>query len=113
MNIKKSLTQLIILTKYLNNIETTLEDGFIYINTNEEVNIIRLIWNVKLNNLKKFFLESSAIEIDLSEFDTSEITTMESMFDSCYYLQSENKYSKFVALDISNFDKSNSKIIRL
>ena len=90
---------------YLNYIEITLEKGYIFINnSNLEENIITMIWNQKLDSFQNLFLDSSAIEIDLSEFDTSEITTMESMFENCYYLQFINFGNNFNTSKVKSMD---------
>ena len=56
----------------------------IYNITNSEYNIsnITLIWNNPLNSTKNLFSDCKNItEIDLSNFDTSKVTEMESMFN--------------------------------
>ena len=60
---------------YLNGELTTLDAyNGINIETEEEENIVRLIWNNKVTSCENFFsLLTNIIEVDLSEFDFSEV----------------------------------------
>ena len=80
---------------FINDIETTIEEYETILT--KETNIIKMIWNKKLDNCSNFFENSSAIEIDLSEFDTSEVTSMQSMFEYCPNL----KYINFGNINTS------------
>ena len=101
------------------------KNGSIYIKKDlENINEIKMIWNKKLDNLENFFNSlNSIIEIDLSEFDTSEVTTMNNMFDNCEKLEYINfdnintslvtsmsymfhKCYSLVTIDLSYFDTS-------
>ena len=78
-------------------------NGSIYIDSTnkKEKSIIKLIWEKKLNSLANIFESiSSIIKIDLSNFDSSEVTSMDSMFYDCLNLQSIN----FENIDTSNVD---------
>ena len=71
---------------YLNDIETIFDtSGNIFINRNDiGYNNVTIIWYKPIENCEKLFQSvSSAIEIDLSNFDTSKVTTMRSMFVDC------------------------------
>jgi len=112
---------------YINNTEEIeiQKNGLIYIESNsEDINEIKIIWNKKLDNLKNLFYSlESVIEIDLPEFDTSEVTTMENMFYNCnnlIYINFDNintslvkdmsfmlyKCYSLTSIDLSNFDTS-------
>ena len=66
---------------------------------NEIDNFIELIWDNNINNCINIFRQCEDItEIDLSNFDTSEVTDMSSMFYGCSSLKS---------LELSSFDTSN------
>ena len=65
---------------------------------NETVNFVELIWDDNINNCQNMFLECSNItEIDLSNFNTSQVTNMNSMFFGC---------SSLTSLILSNFNTS-------
>ena len=112
---------------YLNdNIISINDDGSIFIDSlnSKEKSNITLIWNERINNLLSIFkYMTSIIEIDLSNFDSSEVTSMNSMFYSCRNLKSiyfgnfntsnvENMYCMFyecislTSIYLSNFDTS-------
>ena len=55
-------------------------------------------WNKITDCERMFCYNRDLVELDVSSFDTSNVTTMAGMFDSCYKLKS---------LDVSNFDTSN------
>ena len=65
---------------------------------NQTDNFVKLIWDDSLNNCNFMFLSCASItEINLSNFKTSQVTSMEQMFLGCSLLTS---------LDLSNFDTS-------
>ena len=57
-------------------------------------NIIKLSWNVSLSNCDNMFSNTDIEEIDLYGFDTSEITSMECMFNNCTKLTKFNLTNK-------------------
>ena len=66
---------------------------------NEIDNFIELIWDNNINNCINIFRQCEDItEIDLSNFDTSEVTDMSNMFYGC---------SSLTSLNLSNFNTSN------
>ena len=66
---------------------------------NQTDNFIELIWHNLINSSDHMFYECSAItEIDLSNFDTSNITNMQGMFGQC---------SSLTSINLLNFDTSN------
>ena len=71
---------------------------------------ILLKWNKTITNCENMFSNTKIKEIDLSNFDTSEITTMDNMFDHCNLLASFN----LVNNNLSNLKsmKAMSKIIK-
>ena len=89
-----------------------------------EENYVNLIWDNNIDNCYGMFhLCTDITEIDLSNFDTSEVTFMPYMFDNCYQLSSINfsniKTSKvtnmcsmfnscfqLTSLNLSSFDTS-------
>ena len=84
--------------------------NFVYINGNKQEtvnhsyylnqtdNVIELIWNNTIDNCKNIFSRcSDIIEIDLSDFDTSECTFMFDMFSYC---------PSITSLNLSNFNTS-------
>ena len=84
---------------YINgNQNTTITYKYYFNETNNTVNIL---WNHSFDNCGNMFREcSDIIEIDLSNFDTSIVTDMNSMFSGC---------SKLSSLNLFNFDTSNVK----
>ena len=94
------------------------------VNLEEKNSLIELIWNEPLTNCHEMFSEMSNItEINLTEFDSSEVTDMSSMFSKCKSLKkleiSNLKTSKVTnmekmfefcnnleVLDLTNFDTS-------
>ena len=97
--------------------------NYIY-NFNKINNTVNLIWNNPINSSCRMFEQCSKItEIDLSNFDTSEVTEMSQMFSGCSKLTSINltKFntskvqqmhsmfmgcSQLTSLDLSYFDTS-------
>ena len=70
-------------------------------NLNETDNIIELIWYNLINSCDHMFYECSDItEIDLSNFNTSNVKNMQNMFHEC---------SSLTSLNLSNFDTSKVK----
>ena len=68
---------------------------------NEEYNNVELIWDDSLNNCGFMFWKCTTItEINLSEFNTSRVTAMYSMFAYC---------SSLTSLDLSHFTTSKVK----
>ena len=62
-------------------------------------NYIKLVWYNKLNSCDKMFYECSDInEIDLSNFDSSSVTSISEMFYFC---------STLTSINLSNFETSN------
>ena len=59
---------------------------------NDEINIIKLIWSEQVDTFYSMFsnLEDNLIEVDLSNFDSSNVTNMFGMFFNCYSLESIN-----------------------
>ena len=110
---------------YINGIQNlTITYRYYFKEINNSVN---LIWNNSIDNCyRMFFSCSNIIEIDLSYFDTSNVTSMESMFYGCSQLTSidlshfntskvTNMHSifseclKLTSIDLSHFDTSNVK----
>ena len=91
---------------------------------NQTDNIVELIWNNSINSLRYIFYDCSDItEIDLSKFNSSQVTNMAAMFYKCINLISINfenfdtsqvsqmgsmfrECSKLSSLNLSNFDTS-------
>ena len=81
---------------YINNIKQ--DEVLSQYNFNETDNEIVLLWNETVTRCNCLFLKCKDIyDIDFSNFDTSEVTTMFAMFYECYGLKS---------LDLSHFDTS-------
>ena len=67
-------------------------------NFNQTDNIVELIWDENINNCEFMFFRCYNItEINLSNFNTSRVTSMTSMFNGCHSLTS---------LNLTNFDTS-------
>ena len=86
-------------------------DGYILIENNK-INNITLIWENKLDTSEELFMDiESIIEIDLSKFDSSKITSMRKMFSGCTNLQNIN-FSNFNTSSVINmsymFENCNS-----
>ena len=70
----------------------------------KEDNDVELIWNKTVVNCKRMFmLCNDIVEFNFTEFNTSEVTNMWGMFDTCCSL--------LTSLNISNFDTS--KVINM
>ena len=99
-------------------------------NFNKINNTVNLIWNNPINSSCRMFEQCSKItEIDLSNFDTSEVTGMSQMFSGCSQLTSINltkfntskvqrmhsmfmSCSQLTSLDLSSFDTSNVQMMQ-
>ena len=57
-------------------------------------NTILLKWNETIKNCEYMFSNTKINEIDLSNFDTSEITSMDNMFHNCSLLTEFNLINK-------------------
>ena len=109
---------------YLNDTNITIDQtGLIYLE-NEGINNVTLEWDEKLTSCDRLFTETEGIiEIDFSNFDTSLVTSMKSMFMNCIDLEViyfnnietslvKNMTSMFEgcsslkSLDLSNFNTS-------
>ena len=99
-------------------------DGYILMENNK-INNVTLIWENKLDTSEELFMDiEGIIEIDLSKFDSSNITSMRKMFSGCTNLQYINfsnintssvtnmsymfeNCNSLSSLDLSYFDTSN------
>ena len=108
---------------YLNGNITNNDNGYIYIDNNK-TNNVTLIWNDPLETCEYLFdYLDYIIEIDLSEFDTSKVTSMNYMFYECINLKHVNLNNintslvvnmdsmfygsiSLTSIDLSNFDTS-------
>ena len=108
---------------YINNISTPLRfTNNLLLGSNK--NNITLIFNQQLNTCSNMFANCNGmIEIDLSEFNFSEVKSMDSMFSNCINLKKINfgnidtssvenmrnifyECSNLTSLDVSKFDTS-------
>ena len=115
---------------YINGQIKTLSTYYKY-NFVEDDNNVTLIWYTALNNLNYIFYDCDKIyKIDFSNFDSSQVTAMSSVFDYCTSLVSIN-FTNFntskvttmfqmfrlckslVSLNVSNFDTSNVENMHL
>ena len=90
--------------KIYNPNEILLNDSILNVTTNNihlnnsEITTIKIIWNNEIKSLDNMFKDcDSIIEIDLSNFNTSQITNMSYMFYNCPSL---------VSIYLSNLDTS-------
>ena len=98
--VEKTKYNKIINSDYNNNISEIIINGDIFtslseindiINKTEEIFVEIIIkFQNKLTSCLNMFKESNIISIDFSQFDSSSVTTMESMFEKCNYLKSIN-----------------------
>ena len=96
---------------YINNITITIITNINYLA--EENSIIKLLWYNQINSSAYLFQGCSSIsEIDLSNFDTSQITDMSSMFADCISLTSINLNNIKVS-QVLNMDSLFSNCISL
>ena len=81
---------------YINgNIQQKIEYKY---NFNQTYNYVELIWDENIDNCVYMFSKcSNIIDINLTNFDTSQVTTMEYMFYCC---------SSLISLDLSYFETS-------
>ena len=102
---------------------------FIKINDNDNINTFRIVCDLKMKTTNSMFYGcDKIIEIDLSKFDSSDVSIMTSMFQCCSSLNSINlsniKTSKITtmidmfygcqklsSLDLSNFDTSSITVM--
>ena len=71
---------------------------------NQTVNFVELIWDDNIINCRNMFFKCSNIsEIDLSNFNTSQVTNMDYMLYGCSSLTSLN-LSNFNTLQVTNMD---------
>ena len=85
----------------INGIPQNYKDTYVY-NLTKEDNNITIIWDHQLNTSFKMFCGLSNIKIiDLSNFDTSEITSMQSLFEEC---------SSLISLNLKNLNTSLVKL---
>ena len=83
---------------YINGYSQEISNKNIY-NLNESNNYVELIWNDNLDNCDYLFHAGNEItKIDLSNFDTSNVKSMQGMFYGC---------SSLTSLNLTNFDTSN------
>ena len=93
-------------------------------------NVVKLVWNNKINNCIYMFTDCTDIlEVDLSEFDSSEVTQINNMFRGCTSLISVNfdnfdtsqvsymgaffyQCSSLTSVNLSNFNISKVKTLR-
>ena len=107
---------------FINGNKSTIDQYGRITTETEEIYFVTLEWNEKKTNYEKLFENVyNAIEIDLSNFDTTGVTSMNSMFINCislYYINFTNVDTSSVismdsmfeycvgifSLDLSNFD---------
>ena len=83
---------------YVNGNNTNINDENKIYDLNDEENNIIIKWNNKLGNCNNMFFNcENIIEIDLSDLDTSGVTSMNNMFRGCLNLKS---------LKLNNLDTS-------
>ena len=107
---------------YLNNVSQS--DMHTVYNLDKEPNEIRIVWNSPIKSCNSMFYDfKNIIEVDLSNFDASQVTDMSNMFKDCTSLTSVNlnvsntnsvidiscmfyRCSSLKQLDLSYFDSS-------
>ena len=92
-------------------IEYNLETGYDYFLKfkNEGIHTIKIIFRKKLYDCSFLFNNcKEIIEIDMSNFDCSQVTSCESMLDGCISLKKLNLGKLDFSLDVSNFNTKNS-----
>ena len=86
---------------YINSIQQNSVDY--QFNFSQSDNLVELVWNNKISDCHNMFLGCKDIlEIDLSEFDSSEVTSIQSMFNKC---------TSLISVNFANFDTSNVNIM--
>ena len=84
----------------INGILQQYTDYFVY-DLNKNINVITMIWDNKLSScFGMFFMLSNITDIDFSNFDTSNVVNMRSMFSGANSLK---------VLDLSNFNTTSVK----
>ena len=101
-----------------------------FFDLNESLNVVKLVWNNKLNQMKDMFRDCPDIlEIDFSEFDASEVSHMNGIFYGCTSLASVNfdninssqfiylggmfiNCSSLTSVNLTNFVNSKPKTLR-
>ena len=101
-----------------------------FFDLNKSLNIVKLVWNNKLNQMKDMFRDCPDIlEIDFSEFDASEVSHMNGIFYGCTSLASVNfdninssqfiylggmfiNCSSLTSVNLTNFVNSKPKTLR-
>ena len=135
LKVLSSGDQEIISSDYTTNLQVYIDDQLTSIDTNNKINIpdnnniITLQWSNSLSNCDNMFSGlSNIVEIDLTDFDTTEVTSMQSFFEDCVNLQkitfSENyiisidstknffsNCNSLTSLDLSCFDTSEVTIM--
>ena len=86
---------------YINgDLQKTIKHNY---NFNKTENYVKLVWNFTINNCGNMFYECSDItEIDLSNFDTSQVEIMYYMFYGC---------SSLTSINLFNFKTSNVTVM--
>ena len=88
---------------YVNGISQN-EKGKIAYNLTKQENNITLTWNSFLSNCANMFRSlENLIKVDLSEFDSSQVTNMFCMFFNC---------TNFISIDLSNLNTSKLRSLR-
>ena len=73
---------------YINDLETKFQKHYIFSRANYK---IKMIIKTKMTSCKNMFCGClNLVKIDLSSFDTSNVTDMSGMFDGCRYLKNLN-----------------------
>ena len=90
----------------INGNQAVLEENNTVSNLESEVeNIIVMRWDYKLNNCFSMFMElTNIIEIDLSNFDASELVNMNKMFFSCTNLKNVIIGQNFDSSKVTNME---------
>ena len=85
---------------YINNqTQNNINNEYEFYLTKNNINTVKIIWKiVSITNTESMFSDCNKIkEINLSKFDSSEVSIMSNMFSKC---------SSLISLDFSNFDTS-------
>ena len=86
---------------YVNGVKSGISKGVVNIE-NDVINNITLEFTEKKKNLDKFFQDiQSIIEVDLSNYDTTGVTSMKSMFIGCTNLEYIN-FSNVITSSVTN-----------
>ena len=97
-NLSECISEYIIPNEiYINNNYQEQNDKHVYY-LSEQINNVTMIWNTQISTCGCMFRHLPNItHIDLSSFDTSSVTYMNSMFSGC---------SSLISLNLDNFDTS-------